>query len=113
AFALTMAVLSSAHGAGRRLDALGVALAAIACFPLLARRRAPLGVFALTAAASATLNGLGYGLGPPFGPTAALFFVAVDERTRAQVARTAAVVLAVFVMHVAATTGAHSGFPTS
>ena len=63
------------------------ALAALACFPLLARRRSPLAVFVFVTAASATLNGLGYGLGPPFGPTIALFFVATDERSRAASAR--------------------------
>ena len=51
-FALTLALL--AHGgASRSLDPLGVVLAALASLPL-AARRAPLGVFALTAAASAS-----------------------------------------------------------
>ena len=36
---------------------------------------APLAVFAFTAATSAVLNGLGYALGPPLGPTVALFFL--------------------------------------
>jgi signal transduction histidine kinase len=113
AFVLTVGLLAGAHGSSRRLDVLGVVLSALACFPLLARRQWPLGVFALTAAASATINGLGYALGPPFGPTVALFFVANDERTRAHVARTAAVIVGIFVIHVAATASAHSGFPTS
>ncbi|HEU5476293.1 MAG TPA: histidine kinase [Gaiellaceae bacterium] len=112
AFALTLAVLAGAHGSGRRLDALGVCLSAIVCFPLLARRQWPLGVFALTAAASATLSGLDYGHGPPLGPTVALFFVALDERTRARVARTAAVVVVMFGIHLAATASTESGFPT-
>ncbi|HET8750939.1 MAG TPA: sensor histidine kinase [Gaiellaceae bacterium] len=112
AFALTLAVLGGAHGSGRSLDALGVCLAAVACFPLLARRQWPLGVFALSAAASATLSGLDYGHGPPFGPTVALFFVALDERSRARVARTATVVVVMFGIHLAATAGASSGFPT-
>jgi len=113
AFALTLVVLEFDHHGDRRFDALGGVLAAVACFPLLLRRRSPLGMFAVTAAASATLNGLGYAAGPPFGPTVALFFVAADERTRTAYARTAAVVLAVFAVHVAATASAHSGFPTS
>jgi signal transduction histidine kinase len=112
-FALTLAELGFDHSADRQLDALGGLLAAVASFPLLLRRRSPLAVFAVTAAATATLNGLSYALGPPFGPTVALFFVAADERTRAAYARTAAVVVAVFVAHVAATASAHSGFPTS
>ena len=73
----------------------------------------PLGVFVLTAAASATINRLGYGLGPPFGATVALYFVAADERTRHHVRRTAAVVVGIFGLHVAATASADSGFPTS
>jgi signal transduction histidine kinase len=113
AFGLTLALLGFAHGAERSLDPLGVALAAIASLPLVARRRAPLGVFAVTTAASATLNGLGYALGPPFGPTIALFFVAADERTRGRIRETAAVVFGLFAAHVAASGGAHSGFPTS
>jgi signal transduction histidine kinase len=113
AFVLTVGLLAGAHGSSRRLDVLGVVLSALACFPLLARRQWPLGVFALTAAASATINGLGYALGPPFGPTVALYFVANDERTRAHVARTAAVIVGIFVIHVAATASAHSGNPTS
>jgi signal transduction histidine kinase len=113
AFALTLALLAAGHGSARRLDALGVFLAAVSSFPLLARRRWPLGVFALTAAASAALNARGYASGPPFGPTVALFFVAADERTRGHVARTGAVVAGVFAIHVAATASAHSGFPTS
>jgi hypothetical protein len=92
---------------------LGAALAAIACFPLLAHRRAPLAVFALTTAASATLNGLDYGGGPPFGPTFALFFVATDERTEARIRQTTAVVLGLFAIHVGAATIAHPGFPTT
>jgi len=113
AYALTLAVMHGVHGANRHLDALGGVLAAVACFPLLARRRSPLGVFVLTTAASATLNGLGYGLGPPFGPTVALFFVATDDRTRTRIRQTAVVVLGMFAIHVGSTVIAHSGFPTS
>jgi signal transduction histidine kinase len=113
AFGLTLAVLAGAHDSSRGLDALGVTLAAAASFPLLARRRSPLAVFAVTTAASATLNGLGYALGPPFGATFALFFVATDERARAEIGRTAAVVLGLFAVHVGAATIGHPGIPTS
>jgi signal transduction histidine kinase len=109
AFGLTLALLAG----NRDLDPLGGALAAVACLPLLARRRTPLGVFALTTVASATLNGLGYKLGPPFGPTFALFFVATDDRTRKRIRETAAVVLGLFALHVGATAIADHGFPTS
>ena len=113
AFGLTLALLGAAHSADRGLDPLGVVLAAVSSLPLVARRRSPLAVFAVTTAASATLNGLGYALGPPFGPTIALFFVAADDRTRARIRETAAVVLVLFGVHVAATASAHAGFPTS
>jgi signal transduction histidine kinase len=113
AFALTLAVLGLRTGTTRSLDALGVLLAAISCFPLLVHRRAPLGTFALTTSASATLNGLGYALGPPFGPTFALLFVAADERTRTRLKGTAIVVLVMFAIHIGATTIAYNGFPTS
>jgi signal transduction histidine kinase len=113
AFGSTLALLAGGHDASRDLDAVGVVLAAFASFPLLAHRRSPLAVFAVTTAASATLNALGYALGPPFGATIALFFVAADERTRAQIQRTAAVVLGLFAVHVAATAIAHPGVPTS
>lgn len=113
AFGLTLLLLGLDHSADRGLDPLGGFLAALACLPLVARRRSPLGVFALTTAAAATLNGLGYALGPPFGPTVALFYVAEDERTRARIVETAAVVLGFFAVHVGATAAAHGGFPTS
>lgn len=113
AFALTLALEAGSHNASRQFDALGGVLAAAACLPLLGRRRWPLGVFVLCAAASATLSGLGYGLGPPIGPTIALYFVALDERTRTHVVRTAAVVIAVFAVHLAASTIPDSGFPTT
>jgi signal transduction histidine kinase len=112
AFGLTL-VLLDAHGTGRRgLNPVGGVLAVIACLPLLAHRRAPLGVLGLTTAASAVLNGLGYPQGPPFGPTIALFFVAADQRTPGRLRQTALVVLGLLAVHVGATTIPHSGFPT-
>jgi signal transduction histidine kinase len=113
AFALTLALLGLDHTAQRGLDALGVVLAATASLPLVAHRRTPLAVFAVTTVASATINGLGYAAGPPFGPTIALFYVAADERSRAHVRETAAAVLGLFAVHVLATASAHSGFPTT
>jgi signal transduction histidine kinase len=102
AFGLTLGLLAGGHG-GRGLDPVGVLLAAVACLPLVAHRRAPLAVLAITTAASATLNGLGYAEGPPFGPTIALFYVACDERTRTRLAQTAVVLLAAFAIHVGVT----------
>jgi signal transduction histidine kinase len=112
AFALTLLVLGHG-GATRSLDPLGGVLAAFASFPLLARRRAPLTVFALTTMASAALNALGYALGPPFGPTLALLFVAADDRTRTRIRETATVVVGLFAVHIASAASAQDGFPTS
>jgi signal transduction histidine kinase len=112
AFGLTLALTGDGHGSSRSLDPLGGVLTAIACFPLLAHRRAPLAMFALCTAASATLNGLGYALGPPFGPTVALFYVATDERTRDRMPQTAAIVLGLGAVHVGATVIPRTGFPT-
>lgn len=113
AYGLTLVVLAGGHGTNRHLDPLGSVLAAAACFPLLARRHSPLVVFALTAAASATLNGFGYELGLPFGPTVALFFVATDERTRSRIGRTAAVVLGMLAIHVGTSAIPNETFPTT
>jgi signal transduction histidine kinase len=76
--AFSLALLS--HGGFERtdrdLDVLGGALAAIASVPLGARRVAPLPVFGLVTAATASLYGLRYGLGPPVGFAIALYSVA-------------------------------------
>jgi hypothetical protein len=53
-----------------------VALVAVATVPLLAWRRAPLGVFALTASASVALAAFGNVVWPPLGPAVALYLLA-------------------------------------
>ncbi len=111
AFVATLALLGK--GSGRDLDALGVVFAVFATWPLVARRRSPLIVLAVTTAASATLNGLDYALGPPFGPTLALFFVAAHEQTRARIRTTATVIVALLALHLGAIGIAHGGFPTT
>ena len=114
-FALSFALLAARDtGADTRgLDLLGVLLAALASLPLVARRRAPLAVFALTAAASATLNGLGYPPGPPLGPTVALYFLALSpEKTRASRWLTGGLVAGFYVIHAGAGGVAEDEFPT-
>ena len=117
AFALTLAVMA-AGGANadvdaRELDLLGIVLAAASTFPLVAWRRAPVAVFVATAAASALLNGVGYIGGPPFGPTVALFLLALAlDRTRPRTWLTAATVIALFAVHVSAVGFAEDSFPT-
>ena len=85
---------------------------AIACLPLLAHRRWPLGVFVVCTVASATIEGLGYALGPPFGPTVALFYLAVDRRTPDRMREIARTVVALGAIHVGVAAATTSGFPT-
>ena len=118
-FGLSLSLLAAGGTVGeseadvRGLDGLAVALAALASLPLAGRRRAPLAVFALTAAASAALNALGYPPGPPLGPTIALYFLAASpEQTRVPTRLTAATVAGLFVVHVGAVGFAREEFPT-
>jgi signal transduction histidine kinase len=115
-FALSLALLAARGDPGadaRELDPLGVLLAALASLPLVARRRAPLAVFAVTAAASAVFNGLGYPPGPPLGPTVALYFLALSpERTHAPRWLTGLVVIGFYVIHTGASGLAADEFPT-
>ena len=114
-FALSLALLAAGDARdpdARQLDGLGVALASLASLPLVARRRAPLAVFAVTAAASAALNGFGYPPGPPLGPTVALYFLALSPAsTRFGLRLTAVTVAGFFVAHLAARGIALSEFP--
>jgi signal transduction histidine kinase len=112
AFGFTLAMLAHGSGATRTLDPLGVALAAIACLPLLAHRRRPLGVFVVCTVASATIESLGYALGPPIGPTVALFYLALDWRTPDRMRQIAATVVALGAIHVGVAAATTSGFPT-
>jgi signal transduction histidine kinase len=106
AFAGTLALMfvpesDEGHEAARDPDALGVVLAALASFPLLARRRAPLWVFVFVAAASSVLFLLGYPEGPPVGPTVALYFLALS-RTEGwpRTAPIIALVAGLFALHI-------------
>jgi signal transduction histidine kinase len=84
-------------------DPLAVALALLTAGPLLFRRRSPLVVFAVSAAASAALYGLGYPDGPPLGPTVALFFVGLQQAESRHGTRLTAATIAVFLgIHLAA-----------
>jgi signal transduction histidine kinase len=112
AFGLTLAMVAHGSSATRTLDALGVALSAMACLPLLARRRWPLEVFVLCTVASAVIESLGYALGPPFGPTVALFYLAADRRTPERMRPVAATVVALGAVHVGVAAASTSGFPT-
>jgi signal transduction histidine kinase len=110
AFAVTLGLLAAAgHG---DLDVSGVPLAALASLPLVARRRAPLLVFVVTALASAALYGVTDIGGPPVGPTVALYTLAGatgGSRTRARIALVT--VVALLGVHVAAAGVGAGHFP--
>lgn len=81
-FWLTLAILADGGlGAAtpdeRRLDLFGVLLAAVATLPLVARRRWPLTVYLVTAAASLVLLAFGYTLDLAIGTGVAAYSVAV------------------------------------
>jgi signal transduction histidine kinase len=106
-------MMVSGHSASRGLDPLGVVLAMTACFPLLAHRRAPLVTFAVCTLASGAIDALGYVLGPPVGPTIALFYIATDPRTHNRMRPTALVVVGLGTVHLAAAAVSFPGFPTT
>jgi signal transduction histidine kinase len=106
-FVLTVLVLSSggvsSDEESRGLDLLGVALAAASALPLIARRQAPLAVFAASASAGIAINALDYPAGPPIGPTVALYFLGLSgSRARSGARLAVAVVLVFYVAHIAA-----------
>jgi signal transduction histidine kinase len=116
AFGGTVALL--AHGLGNsgnvkhHLDAVGLLLAACSTFPLLAWRRAPLAVFVVTTAASATFMARGYPGGPPIGPTIALYLLAASRDAQHPWTRQITeIVVAVFCLHILAFGLGHQQVP--
>src|SRR5215218_2563000 len=99
-FAFSLALLS--HGTferfNRDLDVFGVILAALASLPLGARRIAPLPVLAVVTAATATLYGFEYGLGPPVGFAIALYSVAEHRDEARPRLRRVALALSIVVL---------------
>jgi signal transduction histidine kinase len=87
AAALAGSLALAAHGGGPAgvhprtsgLDAARVVLVALATVPLVAWRRSPLGVFALTVSASIVLAATGNVIWPPLGPAAALYLLAASR----------------------------------
>ena len=98
--AFSLAVLSNDgfERTDRAFDVLGGAFAAFAAVPLVARRLAPLPVFALVTAATATLYGFRYGLGPPVGFAIALYTVAERRDEIRPRTWTVALVASIFVL---------------
>jgi signal transduction histidine kinase len=105
AFAGSVALLavgeseSGADGFGAR----DVVIAAFASLPLVAWRLAPLGVFVVTALASSLLYAVADPVGPPIGPTVAVYLLAFSgDGSRARIRLTLAVVAAMLAVHVVA-----------
>ena len=69
--------------AGDQLDLVGLLLCAVASLPLIARRRAPVLVFVLTGLASVALRLAADPVGPPLGPTLALYWMVAAGESRA------------------------------
>jgi signal transduction histidine kinase len=105
--------LRAGSGAGSgQLDLTGVVLAAGSTVPLIAWRRFPLGVFAVTAAASVLLTGLGYPLDLMLGAAAALYLLAASRgRDTPWTGRTTATVVGLLVAYLAAAAAAQRTFP--
>jgi signal transduction histidine kinase len=108
AFTLGLLLHGGVDGTEPDLRLASVPLAALAAGPLAARRLAPLPVFALVTAATATLYGLHYGLGPPLGFAIALYTVAERrDETRPRLRR---VVLAASIVVLLGPHLARDGF---
>ena len=104
---------ASGRGSGE-LDWNGGLLIACSTLPLVAWRRAPLAVFALAASASVLLGGLGYPIGLPLGPTAALYlFAASRDEENPWTRRSTGTVVALFLAYLGATAFGGGGFPVS
>jgi signal transduction histidine kinase len=98
-------------GAGE-LDLVSVVLVTCSTVPLIVWRRSPLAVFAMTAAASVLLAGLGYRITLLLGPTAALYLLAAsrEEQTPWR-PRTTLIVGGLMVAFLGATASAQGAFP--
>jgi signal transduction histidine kinase len=97
-----------------QLDLTGVVLAACSTVPLLAWRRSPLGVFAVTAAAGVLLAGLGYRIDLLLGPTAALYLLAASREPETPwTPRTTVIVVGLLVAFLGAAAAAQGTFPGS
>lgn len=111
--AFSFGARSDAEPDAPELGAVGLLLVALSSLPLVGRRRAPLAVFAVTAAASAALSALGFPSGPPIGATVALYFLALDpDRVRAPKWAVAATVVTLLAVHVAAAGVGQDELPT-
>ena len=98
----------------RSLDLIGIVLAACSTLPLIAWRRYPLGVFVVTAAASALLIGLGYPLDLMLGAALALYLLAASRpQGTSWTWRTTGTVAGLLFAYLGAAAAAQGTFPGS
>jgi signal transduction histidine kinase len=96
------------------LDWLGALLAVCSTIPLIAWRRAPAGVFALTASAGVLLAGFGYPAQLLIGPTIALYlFAASRDEEQRWTQRSSGLVVTLFGAYLVAAALGSGGFPWS
>lgn len=113
-FAASLGLLAAdfSHHHGSGIEVLGVVFSALASLPLAARRFAPLAVFVFTAAASTALRAIAEPLGPPIGPTLAVYWVATaSSGSRARTRVTLAIIAALLAAHVGAAGFYEDAFP--
>lgn len=104
-------VIPASPWAGQ-LDMTGVVLASCSTVPLIAWRRFPLGVFAVTGATGVLMAALGYPVDLLPGPTAALYLLVTTREPKTPWTRgTAAAVAGMFVAHLGAAAVAGGTFP--
>jgi signal transduction histidine kinase len=105
AFAASVALLAvgESEAGSDGFGALDVAIVALASLPLVAWRVAPLAVFVVTALASSLLYAVADPVGPPVGPTLAVYLLAFSsDGSRARTRLTIAAVAALLTVHVVA-----------
>jgi signal transduction histidine kinase len=114
-FAASLGLLAAgteAQGGAGEFDLTGVLLTAVATLPLVARRRAPLLVFVVTAGASIALQALAQPAGPPLGATLALYWVAAgNESSRDRSGLTLLLVAVLLAAHATAAALGRGSFP--
>ena len=95
--------LAGVHARTGSLDAARVVLVTLATVPLVAWRRSPPGVFALTASASILLAADGIVIWPPLGPATALYLLASSRGDAAPwTPRSAGAVLVLLIAYLGA-----------
>jgi signal transduction histidine kinase len=106
--------IDASHAGWGRLDPVAVVLAACSTMPLMAWRRSPLGVFAVTAAAGVLLAGLGYPVDLLLGPTVALYLLAASRQQETPWRwRTTGIVVGLLVAYLGASAAARGAIPAS